>query len=95
MILVEQGYVGLSLFLILTLAIFIYGQHVYNGCSDPRDKAIVMGIITSMICVYSMNFLSDLLEADKVGSIYFLNIALLVGMRLRIGGSNAQQNSKA
>jgi O-antigen ligase len=83
MVLVEQGYIGLSLFLILTFAIFLYGQRVYNESKDPQTKALVMGLLTSLVCIYTMNFLSDLIEVDKVGTLYFLNIALLVGVHLR------------
>ncbi len=75
---IELGIPGLLLFLALLFLLFFYAQKTYHLSTDPFTKtaAITTASILSMIC--TVNFLSDLIEADKVGSIFFVCIAVLV-----------------
>ncbi|MEO6613027.1 MAG: O-antigen ligase family protein [Chitinophagaceae bacterium] len=75
---IEQGLPGLF-FLLLLLGIMIwYAEALYHRVSDIFYKklAITTGVILSMILV--VNFLSDLVETDKIGSLFFLCLALLI-----------------
>lgn len=78
---IELGIPGLILFLVLLFMLFLYAQRTYHLSKDPFTKtaAIATASILSMIC--TVNLLSDLIEADKVGSIFFVCIAVLVGMK--------------
>jgi O-antigen ligase len=80
--LVEQGVPGLFFFLILSGTMLFYAQHLYHRVNDLFYKiaAITTGVILVMILV--VNFLSDLLEADKVGSLFFLCLGLLIATDL-------------
>jgi O-antigen ligase len=77
---IEMGIPGLLLFLALLFALFFYAQKTYHRSTDPFTKtaAITTASVLSMIC--TVNVLSDLIEADKVGSIFFVCIAVLVGL---------------
>jgi O-antigen ligase len=77
-LLIEQGLIGMLLFIFLVGAMFWYAQNIYWRTSDPFWKitAAVCGMLLVMICV--INFLSDLIESDKVGSIFFIVLAVLV-----------------
>jgi O-antigen ligase len=76
--LVEQGIPGLILLLLLAGTMLYYAQFLYHRMQDIFYKtvAITVGVILVMILV--LNFLSDLVETDKIGSLFFLCIALLV-----------------
>jgi len=75
---IEQGIPGLFFLLLLLGAMFYYVQHLYRRIKDLFYKklAITTGVILTMIVV--VNFLSDLVETDKIGSFFFLCMALLI-----------------
>ncbi|HEX4877483.1 MAG TPA: O-antigen ligase family protein [Chitinophagaceae bacterium] len=75
---IEQGLPGLLFFLLLTGAMFYYAQHLYHRIKEPLYKitAITTGVVLTMIL--TVNFLSDLLETDKVGSLFFLCLSVLI-----------------
>ncbi|MCS6917471.1 MAG: O-antigen ligase family protein [Chitinophagales bacterium] len=77
-LLTEQGIIGLLLFLLLTLGIFATAQRVYTQCVSPQDRNYVMAITLALVIIYVNNTLSDLIETDKIGSLFFICIALLV-----------------
>jgi O-antigen ligase len=75
---IEQGIPGLLLLVILFGVMLYYAQYLYHRVKDPFYKAtaITAGVITTMIIV--VNFLSDLVETDKIGSLFFLSLAVLI-----------------
>jgi O-antigen ligase len=83
LLLVEQGTIGLAVFLFLTGAIFIYGEKLYHRMTTPEDKRIVITLLLVIMMVYVNLLLSDLLESDKVGPFYFMSIALLAAWDMR------------
>ncbi len=78
MTLIEQGYVGLGIFILLSACIFLYGQQVYHKLHQVEDKRIIMAVLLSMMAIYIMNLFSDLIETDKVGAFFFINLALII-----------------
>ncbi len=78
LILVEQGALGLAVFLFLTAGIFVYGEKLYHRIANPTDRRIVLTLLLVIVMVYINLLLSDLMESDKVGPFYFMCIALLV-----------------
>ncbi len=78
MTLIEQGYIGLSIFFVLTFMIFYIGQKIYLKLVKVEDKNLIIAVLLSLVSIVIMNFFSDLIETDKVGIFFFLNIAILV-----------------
>ena len=78
LIAIEQGIPGLLFFIILLGAMLYYAQYLYHRVQDLfyKTTAITIGVIVTMIIV--VNFLSDLIETDKIGSLFFLCIATLI-----------------
>jgi O-antigen ligase len=76
--LVEQGIIGLLLFSVLVGAMLFYAQRIYHRAKDIfwRRTAAVISALLVMIC--TLNLLSDLIETDKVGSVFYLCVAVLV-----------------
>lgn len=75
---IEQGIPGLFFFLVLLGAMLWYAQRLYHRATEPFYKmlAAVVAVVLSMMIV--LNFLSDLIETDKLGSLFYLCLALLV-----------------
>jgi O-antigen ligase len=75
---IEQGLPGLFFLLLLLGAMTWYAEALYHRIDDIFYKklAVTTGVIISMILV--LNFLSDLVETDKIGSLFFLCLALLI-----------------
>ena len=75
---IEQGIPGLFFFLLLAGAMIYYAQKLYHRVQDVfyKTTAITIGVILIMLLV--VNFLSDLIETDKVGSIFFLCLSVLI-----------------
>jgi O-antigen ligase len=74
----EQGVVGLLLFCLLYFGMLWHTQYLYHRLKDPFYKtvALVMGVVLVMIGV--INFLSDMIETDKIGSLFWLCLGMLV-----------------
>lgn len=78
LLITEQGWPGLIFFVLLLTAIFYYAQHLFYKLRDPFYKEIVMAVASIMVMIITLNFLSDLIETDKIGSLFFTCIALLI-----------------
>ncbi len=89
MVLVEQGFIGFLLFLGFTIFTLYRGEQIYHQCQNPEIKALVMAILLSLIAINLILIINDMLETDKVGTFYFMNIALLINIDLY-----NQQNSQ-
>lgn len=90
LVLIEQGVPGLLLFAALMWCIFYYGQHTYHRLSDPFFKTTCMATLVMMGVIGTVNFLSDLIETDKVGPLFFMGIALLVSLSSVPSKENAE-----
>lgn len=74
---VEQGLVGLAIFVGLIVAIFVWGETVFHKLSG-NQKLLAQAVLLSMMALLVNLLFSDMIEVDKTGSFFFLNIALLV-----------------
>jgi O-antigen ligase len=85
---IEQGLPGLFFLLLLFGAMLFYAQHLYHRINDIfyRIAAITIGII--LVMIITVNSLSDLIETDKVGSIFFLCLSLLIVIDFNSGKSS-------
>jgi O-antigen ligase len=82
MTLVDQGIIGLLLFIALCLAVLISGEYLYRDTS-PKNKGFVMAILISFAIVVLNITMGDLIEVDKIGSFFFMNAAILVNFALK------------
>lgn len=83
MTLVEQGLPGLLLFLALVFGTLLIGQRAYHALADqPGRRRIVLMVVLSTIVIDSFNLINDIVETDKVGSFFFMFIAILINQDL-------------
>lgn len=83
MIALEQGIFGLIIFLMLIYNIVLQGQRIYHETRNRKDKDLVMAALLSSIVIDAFLLMNDMVETDKVGSLFFFNIALLVTLDLK------------
>jgi len=81
--LVEQGYPALILYALLILTIFFYGQKVYHRQNLRFNKIVVMSALCMIAALFVNNFFSELLETDKIGSLFLMGIAVIVAIDLK------------
>lgn len=76
--LVEQGWPALILYAILVMAVFAHAQRIYYRFKDRFYKYCTLGMAMMFAAGFINNFFSELLETHKIGSLFYLSIALLV-----------------
>jgi O-antigen ligase len=75
---IEQGIPGLLLLLVLLGALFWYAQKIYHRTDEKFWKLTIASAAAILMMVCTVNFLSDLIETDKVGSVFYLCIATII-----------------
>lgn len=81
--LTEQGVPGLIIFVVFVFAILIYFEKVYHQITNKKQKYLILGIACCFLVLLINNFFSDLVEADKLGPLFFVCIAILVRWDLK------------
>lgn len=75
---IEQGVVGFMLFIIL-LFYFFHRCHVIYFTTKSKVLKICIEILVMVMCnILVVNFFSDMIETDKVGTIFFLCLGVLI-----------------
>jgi O-antigen ligase len=89
---IEQGVLGLLLFLLLLGVLFWYAQLIYHRTDHLFWKQSTAAICAILVMQCTVNFLSDLIETDKAGSVFYLCAAvLIIADRATKGNSNRRQ----
>ncbi|MGN6399401.1 MAG: hypothetical protein ACTHMD_03040, partial [Flavisolibacter sp.] len=78
LLIIEQGFVGLLLFLLLLGSLFWYAQKIYHRTREQFWKTTIAAVSAILVMICTVNFLSDLIETDKVGSVFYLSVAVLI-----------------
>lgn len=82
--LVEQGIPAMLLYALLIFWIFHYGQQVLKRCQTRFDKTAVSGALCLIAALFVNNFFSELIESDKIGSLFYLSIACILATDWRL-----------
>lgn len=83
MTLVEQGILGLIIFIILSFYVLIRGEIIYHNCRNPARKKIIMMALLCTVVIDAFLIINDMIETDKVGSFFFIMMAILINMDLK------------
>jgi|694.fasta_scaffold01014_8 O-antigen ligase len=89
LIAIEQGMIGLLLFLILFIYMLLEVQNLYHQFQTERYRSIslVVGIVLVMIGV--INCGSDMIETDKIGSVFWLCGGALIALKKKLKTESA------
>lgn len=82
MIAVEQGIPGLFFFLLPIIAALTVGERAYHRFTETHHKQAVMSSMLALIVILILCVINDLIETDKIGSFFFISLALLVNFDL-------------
>lgn len=75
---VEQGLVGLLFFVCLIFFFLVIGEREFHSLSDRFEQELIRAALGSLFIILVISFMNDMLETDKVGSFFFLSLALIV-----------------
>ena len=75
---IEQGVMGLIIFLALVASMFWYAQHIYHRTQERSWKITTAAVAAILLMECTINFLSDMIETDKAGPVFYLSMAVLV-----------------
>lgn len=78
LVLIEQGLIGFSLFVVLIGCLFWYAQKIYRRTREKFWKTTVAAVASILIMQCTVNFLSDMIETDKIGSVFYWCVAVLI-----------------
>ncbi len=95
LLLTEQGLPGLGIFLLLLLALFWYAQKIYHQNKTEWQQTMAITIAAMLAAILTVNFLSDLVETDKIGSVFYVCIGLLLWLDFNSADENTQLNKVA
>lgn len=79
--LVEQGWPAMILYAVLIMVAFAQAQKTYYRFKDRFYKNCTLGVAMMVGSGFINNFFSELLETHKVGSLFYISLALLVVLR--------------
>ncbi len=88
LMLVEQGIPGMLIFITLSFYALIRGERIYHESADKYRKNMVMGVLLSFVVINAFLLINDMIETDKMGSFFFIGLAVLINADL------ANQKSK-
>ena len=71
------------------------GRHPSGGLDirrpdDPFERSLAMLCAVVLSMIVTLNLLSDLIETDKIGSLYFIILGLLIRLQVKVNEQNKQ-----
>lgn len=91
MTLVEQGILGLGIFLLLSFLVLAKGEMAYHGCTDSRRKRVILSATLCTVAMDAFLMINDMVETDKMGSFFFICMAIIVNQDLQ---NKREKNAK-
>lgn len=77
---IEQGIFGAILFFLLIFYVLLRGEQVYHKVQTTWRKNTTMAALLSMVTILILILINDLIETDKIGSFFYMNLAILTNM---------------
>ena len=91
MVWVEQGFIGLLLFLCFNFGVLLLGEKVYHSTEDPSKRRIALLAVLSFVVIDALLLINDMVETDKVGAFFFVCAAILVNLDLQQLKTNSEK----
>jgi O-antigen ligase len=90
MVAVEQGLIGLVIFLALLISVLLYGEQIYHRMSQGPEKQLLMAMLISFCCGLFILTLNDTIETDKLGTFFLLSISVVIMFGMKQGSKGAR-----
>ena len=79
---VEQGFPGMFLFIGLVFFVLLKGEVVYHQTTDPARRRMLSAALVTTVIIDGLLLMNDLVETDKIGSFFFLCMAVIINVDL-------------
>ena len=89
---VEQGLPGLVIFFLLISTVLLTGEHLYHRISDPDERRILLAAVLSFALINLLMLMNDLVETDKIGSFFFMTMAMIIQCGIRNSEHHARSH---
>jgi O-antigen ligase len=87
---VEQGIPGLIFFLTFCFIVMLKGEQIYHRTPNRQRRQMLVAALLCFILIDLLMLMNDLVETDKVGSLFFLSAAILVAIDLKNKSEKAE-----
>ncbi len=77
---IEQGIPGMLIFFILIFYVLLRGEKIYYKAKEPWQRNTAMATLLSFVTILILILINDLIETDKIGSFFFIDMAILVNL---------------
>lgn len=84
LLLTEQGIPALIMFCILLWVLFVRLQKRYHQSTDPFYRGVAMCTGVILVMIITVNMLSDLIETDKIGSLFYLCCGMVILLERKV-----------
>lgn len=79
---VEQGILGLIMYLLFVCIVIIRGEQAYHLIRTPWRRHMVLAALMCFVIICVLMLMNDLVETDKIGSLFFMSAAIITAMDL-------------
>ncbi len=79
---IEQGIIGSMLFFALVFYVLLRGEQIYHKARSAWQRHTTMAVLLSFVTILILILINDLIETDKIGSFFYMNMAILTNMDL-------------
>lgn len=77
---VESGIPGLIIFMTLVFYALLRGEQIYHRAKQKWHREAVLAAILSFVIILQTLLINDLVETDKIGSFFFINLAIIANI---------------
>ncbi len=82
-LLADAGIIGALSFIVLLITVLVIGFNLYNRTKDELTKDTVLFLLLALITYYLHGFLNDFLDMDKIASLFWGFIAIIVMLDIK------------
>ena len=77
MVLVEQGWIGLFIFLVLIIIAFFKLEDLYHSTQSKERKQLLLCLGATLMMIVTINTVNDMIEVIKIGGIFFFVLSII------------------
>jgi putative inorganic carbon (HCO3(-)) transporter len=81
--LVDSGFPGLILYLLLLFLVFWRGMKIWKGEANKKTRLLVLFLMTGLVTYVVHGFMNNFLDTDKISALFWGFIAAIVATDLR------------
>lgn len=79
---VEQGLPGAAIFIAFCFFVILRGERIYGQTRDLGRRRQLMAALLCFVLICLLMLMNDFVETDKIGSLFFLSVAILINIDL-------------